>query len=99
MADTPVASPAPRRKRRWFRTLVWVFGVLLILLVVAYFVGTSTAFLKGVILPKASASLNAKVTVTDASISPFKQVVLKDLKVETTGTEPLLVAPEVRLRY
>src|SRR5581483_1037777 len=34
-----------------------------------------------------------------ASISPFSQVVLRDLKVQTTGTEPLVTAPEVRLRY
>src|SRR5262249_39734399 len=67
--------------------------------VVVYFVGTSSAFLKGFILPKVSKSLNAEVTVSDATMSPFSQVVLKDLKVQTTGTEALVTAPEVRLRY
>src|ERR1035441_404914 len=43
--------------------------------------------------------MNAQVTVSDASISPFSQVVLKDLKVQTTGAEPLLTATEGRLRY
>jgi hypothetical protein len=74
-------------------------GIVIVLLVVAYFVGTSAAFFKGVILPKVSKSMNAQITVTDASISPFSQVVLRDLKVQTTGTEPLVAAPEVRLRY
>src|SRR5262249_37586367 len=74
-------------------------GILIVLLVVVYFVGTSAAFLKGVILPKASKSLNATITVSDASISPFKEVVLKDLKIQTTGTDPLVSAPEARLRY
>jgi len=74
-------------------------GVLVVLLVVVYFVATSSAFFKGVILPRASAALNAKITVSDASISPFKQVVLRDLKVQTTGADPLISASEVRLRY
>src|SRR4029453_11389426 len=54
---------------------------------------------KGVLLPRASKELNAEVTVTDASISPFKQVVLHNLKVRTTGDEPLITANEVRARY
>jgi len=52
-----------------------------------------------VILPRVSKALNANITVSDASISPFHQVVLHNLKVQTTGTEPLVSAPEVRLRY
>jgi uncharacterized protein involved in outer membrane biogenesis len=100
MADATVTSTVPRpRKNRWLRISAWVFGALLILLLVAYFVGTSSAFFKGVILPKASAALNAKVTISDASLSPFHSVILRNLKIETTGSEPLVSAPEVRLRY
>ena len=92
------ATP-PRRRRRWPKILAVLAGGFLLLLVVVYFVGTSSAFFKGVILPRVSKSLNAEVTVSDASISPFKQVILKNLKVQTTGTEPLLTASEVRARY
>jgi len=74
-------------------------GGLVILLIILYFVATSAAFLKGVILPRVSKALNAEITVGDASISPFSQVVLRQLTVKTTGTEPLLQANEVRLRY
>src|SRR5678815_3944273 len=98
MADSSV-TPAPRRRRRWLKITGWFLGSLFVLLLAAYFVGTSSAFFKGVILPRVSKSLNAEVTVSDASISPFKQVILKNLKVQTTGTEPLLTASEVRARY
>src|SRR5207247_8428408 len=101
MADKTVAAPAPapRRQRGWLKALVWIFGVFVILLVATYFVGTSSAFFKGVILPRVSKSLNADVTVSEASISPFKEVVLHNLKVQPHNAEPLLTAPEVRARY
>ncbi len=99
MADAIVTAPAPRKRRRWLRALAWIFGIFIVLIVVAYFVGTSSAFFKAVILPKVGSALNARVTVSDASISPFRQVILQNLKVETTGAEPLVAAPEVRVRY
>ncbi len=100
MTDTMVSStPAPKKRRGWLRAIAWVFGILIALVVVVYFVATSGAFFKGVILPRVGKAMNAQVTVSDASISPFSQVVLKDLKVQTTGTEPLVTATEVRLRY
>src|SRR5205823_1023132 len=64
-----------------------------------YFIVTSTAFLKGVILPRAGQSLHADITVQDASISPFSHVTLRKLSVKTTGAEPLITAEEVRARY
>jgi uncharacterized protein involved in outer membrane biogenesis len=99
MTDTTVGTPTPRKRRGWLRAIAWVFGLLIVLLVVVYFVVTSGAFFKGVILPRVSKAMGAEVTVSDASISPFSQVVLHNLKVQTTGTEPLVTAAEVRLRY
>jgi hypothetical protein len=99
MAEANVGSSAPRKPRSWLRTISLILGVLVVLIIVLYFVATSSAFFKGVILPKVSKSLNVQVTVADASISPFSQVVLHDLKVQTTGPDPLVTAPEVRLRY
>jgi uncharacterized protein involved in outer membrane biogenesis len=99
MAEANVGSAVPRKRGRGLRIVAWILGILIVLVVVVYFVATSSAFFKGVILPKVSQSLNAQVTVSDASISPFSQVVLHDLKVQTTGPDPLVTAPEVRLRY
>src|ERR1039457_4647077 len=99
MTDTTVSAPAPKKRRGWLRAIAWVFGLLIVLLVAVYFVATSGPFFKGVILPHVGKVMNAEVTVSDASISPFSQVVLHNLKVQTTGTEPLVTATEVRLRY
>lgn len=99
MAEQLLASTVPHQKHRWVRRLVWLFGGLILLLAAAYFTATSGAFLKGFILPRVAKAINAEITASDASISPFHQVVLKDLKVKTTGSDPLVVVPEVRLRY
>jgi hypothetical protein len=88
-----------RRSRRWLRWIGIIFGALIVLLVVAYFVGTSEWALKSIILPKVSTSMNAQVTVDGASISPFSSVDLRGLKVHTTGKEPLFAAQEVRAHY
>ncbi|MCX6901933.1 MAG: AsmA family protein [Verrucomicrobia bacterium] len=99
MAETNVGSSAPKEQRRWLRVLASVAGLLLVLAIVLFFVATSSGFFTGVILPRVGKAMNATITVSDASIHPFKEVVLKDLKVQTTGTEPLVTAAEVRLRY
>src|SRR5512136_704937 len=99
MAETSVAPSAPIKRRRWLRLLAGAAGVLVVLVIVLYFVATSSGFFTGVILPRVGKAMNATITVSDASIHPLKEVVLKDLKVQTTGTEPLVTAAEVRLRY
>ena len=98
MATTPPSNTPPKRGS-WLRKLGIVLGVLVVLLVVAYFVLTSGAFFKGVILPKVGAAMNSDVTAGDASISPFSQVRLTDFKVVPKGAEPLFTAKEIRLRY
>ena len=98
MADTAVTSPKPRKRRGW-RIVGWIVLILIVLVVAAYFVGTSSAFIKAVVLPRVSNSLHADVTVSDASVHPFSSVVLRNLKVQPRGREPLLTAPEVRARY
>jgi len=99
MTDTTLGSPAPGKGRGWLRKLAWIAGIFIVLVVVAYFVATSSAFFKGVVLPRVGKAINADITVSAASISPFKEVVLQNLKVQTTGTEPLITANEVRVRY
>ena len=99
MANETVAPSSPPKKRRFLRILLWFVGVFVILIVAVYFVATSSAFLKGFILPRVSKSINADITVSDASLHPFKEVVLKDLKVQAAGQEPLLSATQVVLRY
>jgi hypothetical protein len=89
----------PRRPRNWGRKLLWAFGGFVVLLLVLYFVGTSQMFLQRVILPQVSKAIKADVTVGTASISPFRQVSLRELKVHPRGSEPLMDVKEIRLRY
>jgi hypothetical protein len=98
MSGTPT-NPEPKKRGRWLRKLLWAGGGLVALLILLYFVVTSVAFLKGFVLPKAGRAFNATITLDDASISPFSQVVLRGLRVQTTGSEPFLTAKEVRARY
>ena len=99
MANATIELSQPVKRRSWKRRLTRIGAGFLLLLIVLYFVATSAAFLKGVILPRASKALNAEVTVGDASLSPFSQIILRRLQVRTTGAEPLFQANEVRLRY
>jgi uncharacterized protein involved in outer membrane biogenesis len=99
MAETTSPAPTPKRRRLWLRILVSLIGVLLLLIIVGFFVATSSGFFKSFILPRAGKAMNATITVSDASIHPFSEVLLKDFKVQTTGSEPLVSASEVRARY
>lgn len=102
MAEKVETAPTPqpsKKRHRLLKAIVWIFCIFIALLVAVYFIGTSSAFLKGYILPKVSKSLNAEVTVGDASIHPFKEVVLHNFVVKTTGDQPLVTAQEVHARY
>ena len=96
MAETNPNSP---KSGGWLRKIAWLAGILAVLLVVVYFAATSSAFLQGVILPKVSQALGADVTVAEAQISPFSHVLLRALKVQPPGGEPLLTVQEVHANY
>ncbi len=81
------------------RKLLYVVAGLFVLLVIAYFVCTSSGFIKAVVLPKVGASLGAEVTADSVSLSPFSQISLHGLKVKTGSPEPLLEADDVLVRY
>lgn len=94
MSDTLIIEKHPRRKK-----LLRLVVILLALVVILYLVISSTVFLKSVILPQISKSMGANVTVADANIRPLSGIELQKLKVEKSGTEPLLSADQVVLRY
>jgi hypothetical protein len=103
MADAtmaaPTPTPGPRKRGRWLRALAFLFGLFIVLLVTVYFVVTSSAFLQNTVLPRVSKSLGADVTVSSAEVHPFSQIVLHDLKVQSTNQPTLLTAREIRLRF
>ena len=89
-----VTPPSNLRRR-----LIWVGGGLVIAVVALYFIVTSSSFIKGFILPRVGGALHATVTAQDVSLSPFSSIRLRGLKLQTTGTEPLVQAEEARVRY
>ena len=99
MNELQSSAPRSGKRRRWLRIAVKIFAALILLLIVAWFVVTSSAFFKGFILPRVSKAANATVTVDEAVISPFSHIILRNLKVQTTGGEPLVAAKEIRIRY
>lgn len=93
-SSTSAAKP-PGSKKKLFIGL----GILLVLPILLYFILTSSAFIKGFVLPKADKALNAHITVDDVSVSAFSSVSLRGLKVTTTSPEPLLSADAASVRY
>ncbi|HUI05528.1 MAG TPA: AsmA family protein [Verrucomicrobiae bacterium] len=80
----------------------WLAGCaagLIVILVALYFIATSSAFFKTVVLPRVSSALDADVSVSDAEISPFSHVILHDLKVTPKGGQPVFTASSVTARY
>lgn len=94
---TDTSSPAPRKRGILFKLGI-VLAALIVLLVIAFFVVTSSAFFKGVILPKVGASMNSDITVSSASIG-LSEVTLNDLKLVPHGRDQLLQAQLVRTRF
>ena len=98
-----IKSLTVEKQRSWLRRALpiaaWFAVVLVGLTLVAYFVVTSSGFIKRVILPRVSAAIHADVTVTDLSVHPFSKITVRGLKVQVKGQEPVVTAPEVRASY
>ena len=99
MANTTIVFKEQPKRRSRFRIFVWLAALLIVLVVAAYFVLTSSAFIKAVVLPRVGDALHADVTVSDLSLSPFRQIVLHDLTVQAKGQAPVLTLPEATVRY
>jgi hypothetical protein len=68
-------------------------------LVALYFVATSGAFLKAVVVPRVGAALGSQVAVGEVALSPFSSIELRQVAIQTGGAEPMVQAERVLLRY
>lgn len=98
-SEPALSQPAAPRQRRWARNLAIFAAVVFALLVCAYLLGTSSAFIKSFVLPKVGDSMGAEVTASSVDLSPFKQIVIRDLKVTPKGAETLLSAKDLTVKY
>lgn len=99
--DNSASSSAPvaPKKSGLLKKLGLAAAALLVLLIVGYFVVTSAMFQKGVVLPRVAKAIGAELTVEDTSISPFSSVVLRGVKLQMPGSEPIFTAKEIHARY
>ncbi len=97
--NAPEQNPKAKRGKKWIKIGGITAGALVVLLVLAYFIGTSSGFITGVILPRVGTAIGGKVTADQVALSPFSSLNLTGFKLETTGTEPLVTVKEVRVRY
>jgi uncharacterized protein involved in outer membrane biogenesis len=101
MATIGTMTVAGRRSwpRRLLLIAVWLALGLVVLMLVAYPLVTSSGFIKRFVLPRLGAALHADITVADISVHPFSQILVRGLKVQTRGQEPVLTAAEIRASY
>lgn len=100
----PDASDSKSRRRleggpRRLNRIVIILVALVALVVALYFVITSGAFLKAVVLPRVASAMNARLAVDEVSLSPLSSLELKNVRVDTLGDQPLLRADGVTVRY
>ncbi len=89
-------SNKPRRRRRWLlRSAV----VLVVLLGVGWFVLTSGPVVKALFLPRVASALQAKLSVSKLSLSPFSALDLKGVQISPHDGSPMVEVPEVKIRY
>ncbi|MGE3309573.1 MAG: AsmA family protein [Limisphaerales bacterium] len=81
------------------KKLIVFLGVVAALVVVAFFVVTSSGFLKSVVLPRVGAALNAKVEADRIAVSPFSSVEVQNLRITPNGAETLATVDLARVRY
>ncbi|MBE7503747.1 MAG: hypothetical protein HS113_26365 [Verrucomicrobiales bacterium] len=87
-----------RRSRRFKRRIGYAVG-LVTLLLLSYFVLSNSWFLKTFVLPRVAAATGTQLSVAHISLQPFSRLQLKQVRVETTGEQPLLRADEITVRY
>jgi len=88
-----------RRRSSAWRHFPILAAVVIVVLLALYFILSSSAFLKAVVVPRVGKALNAKVTVDKVSLSPFSKLVVENVKVQTTGLEPVIQADRMSVNY
>lgn len=89
----------PQKKRSLRRYLLYGGGGLVLLLILAYFIGTSSWFIRSYVLPLASKSAGVNITASDVSLSPFSSIELKGLEVKTFDNKPIARIGTAKVSY
>ena len=85
-----------KKKKRWLKVLLYMFGAFIILLAIAYFYISSAAFIRGQVFTRVQDTLNQPIEAQDISFSPFSSFEFKDFKL---GDDPFIKAGRVKVAY
>lgn len=83
------------RGKKWLVAAV----VAVILMVVGWFILTSGAVIKTMVLPRVASAIHADLTVDDVSLSPFSGIELTNLKLAPAGGKPIVEAQRADVKY
>ena len=97
-AYTNPSKSKPTKRSSWFRKLALGAGIFILLMAGVYFIVTSSAFLKASVLPRVGKAIGADLNAEAVTLSPFSQVVLKKMRLQTIGAEPLVTADEATVK-
>jgi len=97
--STTVQKSAIRRTHKWYKLVIVLIVALMGTGLAVYHIVTSAWFFKSVILPRVSRGVGAEITVKEAKIHPFSQIVLEGLLVKPAGFEPVFQLSTVKARY
>ena len=85
------------------RSLSKIVGIailsLIVLVVLAYCIVTSSSFLRRFVLPKIGTAIHASITADGIRLSPFSSLEIENLQVTTTPPTPLLQVKSLRATY
>lgn len=95
---TQETQTSHRRSSAWRHFPILAAAVIVVLLAL-YFMVSSSAFLKAFVVPRVGKALNARLTVDKVSLSPFSKLVVENVKVETTGLQPVIQADRMSVNY
>lgn len=98
-ATTTTPAPVPPKRRRLRRILLFLGLIGIVVIISGYFVLSSSAFLKRIVVPRVGHALNADITVDEVGLRPFSQLVVRNLRVVPRGEEELLRLREARVDY
>jgi hypothetical protein len=87
------------RSRRVLKALLIAAGSLIVLLGLAWWIGTSNFFFQRFILPRLSRQLGVHIEVARAEIHPLSRVVLHEIRIQTATGQPILQAAQLRVRH
>ena len=90
-----IDTPRTSRGGKLFRA----FLLLIFLLLIAYFVASSSWFLQKVIVPRIGKALNSELIVGEMRLSPFSEVTLNRVKLTPHGADTLFEAKQIQVRY